>query len=224
MVGSLVEKNLEQVRNRIKGACARVQREALSVRLVAVSKAQPMAKIQQAWSAKQNVFGENYVQEALTKVASLPEAEWHFIGTLQSNKVKQVVGAFTLIHSVDRESVLREISKRAVEKGLVQEILLEINLAGEATKSGVDWAAAELLLQTGRGLPGLCVRGLMGMPPPGTAEASRPYFRELCEKWKSWRDLDFSELSMGTSQDFEVAIEEGATLVRIGTDVFGPRE
>lgn len=224
MVGTSVEKNLEQVLKRMNAACVRAGRNATSVRLVAVSKMQPLAKVQQAFAAKQKMFGENYVQEALPKIESLPQAEWHFIGSLQSNKAKQVVGAFALIHSVDRESLLQEISKRAVEKGIVQDILIEINLAGETSKGGADWNAAEQLVRTGRGLPGLRVRGLMGMPPQGSAEASRSYFKELHEKWKAWRDSNFSELSMGTSQDFEIAIEEGATLVRIGTDVFGPRE
>lgn len=227
MVGQSIAENLEKVRARIETACRRAGRGAADVRLVAVSKTHPIEKVREAYSCKQNIFGENYAQEAVPKQQALPEAEWHFIGALQSNKVKLIIGGFALIHSVDRESVLREISKRAVEAGLVQDILIEINLAAEASKSGANWQAAESLYQIARQLPGVRVRGLMGMPPAGDAEASRAYFRELREKLLQWKrdfgDDSLRELSMGTSQDFEVAIEEGATLVRIGTDIFGQR-
>lgn len=222
MVGTSVEKNLERVRERIREACERAGRSAVEVRLVAVSKGQPVEKIQQALLSKQKLFGENYVQEALPKMKAV-KADWHFIGALQSNKVKQAVGVFDLIHSVDRQSVLAEISKRAEQNNLRQNILLEVNLAGETSKSGVDWKSLETLVAEARRLPGVTLRGLMGMPPPGSPEDSRPYFRMLGEKLKEWRDENFCELSMGTSQDFEVAIEEGATLVRVGTEIFGPR-
>jgi len=227
MVGQSIAENLEKVRARILSACQRVGRNSSEVRLVAVSKTHSTEKVREAFAAKQKLFGENYAQEAVPKQQALPQAEWHFIGALQSNKVKQIIGGFALIHSVDRESVLKEISKRAVERGVTQDILLEINLAAESSKSGVDWNAAEALYQSARQLPGVRVRGLMGMPPPGAAEASRSYFRELREKLSEWKrtfnDEALCELSMGTSQDFEVAIEEGATLVRIGTDIFGQR-
>jgi len=227
MVGQSIAENLEKVRARILSACRRVGRNSSEVRLVAVSKTHSIEKVREAFADKQKLFGENYAQEAVPKQQALPQAEWHFIGALQSNKVKQIIGGFALVHSVDRESVLKEISKRAVERGVTQDILLEINLAAESSKSGVDWNAAEALYQSARQLPGVRVRGLMGMPPPGAAEASRSYFRELREKLSEWKrtfnDEALCELSMGTSQDFEVAIEEGATLVRIGTDIFGQR-
>lgn len=227
MVGQSIAENLDKVRARILAACKQAGRNPAEVRLVAVSKTHSIEKVREVFSHKQNIFGENYAQEAVPKQQTLPEAEWHFIGALQSNKVKQIVGKFALIHSVDRESVLKEISKRASEQGFIQDILLEINLAAESSKSGVDWVAAEALYQTARQLPGVRVRGLMGMPPAGPAESSRPYFRDLREKLSDWKrkfsDDALCELSMGTSQDFAVAIEEGATLVRIGTDIFGQR-
>lgn len=223
MAGMSVADNLKSVNSRMREACARVGRDPLTVKLVAVSKGQPLAKISAASAAGQRVFGENYVQEALEKLGRERDLEWHFIGTLQSNKAKFVVGAFDLIHTIDRESVLQAVSKKAVEQGLTQKILIEVNVGGEVSKGGVGLADVNAFIRHARQLPGLQVRGLMCMPPPGPAESARPHFQTLSRILRGNRDGDFCELSMGTTQDFEVAIEEGATLVRIGTDVFGPR-
>ena len=224
MVGPSIAENLESVREKIRAACSRVNRPAIEVKLIAVSKGQSVRKIQEALKHEQNLFGENYVQEAIEKQHEVTGAHWHFIGQLQSNKAKQVVGNFALIHSVDRESLVREISRRAIEKKIVQDILLEVSLTGEKTKGGVSVSAFGELIALARELPGIRVRGLMGMPPAGTPEQSRPLFRMMKLMLEKWPAKDFTELSMGTSQDFEVAVEEGATLVRVGTDVFGPRE
>lgn len=208
---------------RIRRACERVGREASEVRLVAVSKTQGIERVLETFAYKQILFGENYVQEALEKIAGLPGAEWHFIGALQSNKARQVVGRFALIHSVDRASLADALSKRAVEAGVVQNVLIELNF-GEASKSGVSDAELGTLISHARSLPGLRVRGLMGLPPfTESAEGSRIYFRKLRELRTQFADEDFRELSMGTTQDFEVAVEEGATLVRVGTEIFGSR-
>jgi pyridoxal phosphate enzyme (YggS family) len=213
-----VSERLEQLNARIAAACARAGRPRESVRLLAVSKLQSLAKIREAYDCGQKYFGENYVQEALGKLeqlASLP-AEWHFIGRIQSNKVKQIAGRFALIHSVDRASILEALAKT----GRPQDVLLQFNVAGEASKGGADERALEELLAAARGT--VRVRGLMVMPPfTERPEEVRPCFRRAREVAAR---LGLSELSMGTTQDFEVAIEEGATWIRIGTDVFGPRE
>jgi pyridoxal phosphate enzyme (YggS family) len=221
MVGRSIEDNLYRVRNRIAAACQRCGRDLSEVQLVAVSKGQPAECVKQAVAAGQTQFGENYVKEALLKMKDVGGAEWHFIGTLQSNKVKQIVGQFTLIHSVDRMSVMDAIARRSEELNVIQAVLVEINLAEEASKAGLLFDQASDFLEKARDLRNIRVHGLMGLPPMGNAESSRPYFRKL--RGLSRLIGDQCELSMGTSQDFEVAIEEGATLIRVGTDIFGPR-
>lgn len=213
-----VSSRLEQIEKRIVAACARAGRPRDSVKLLAVSKLQSLAAIREAYDHGQKDFAENYVQEAVEKMeqlASLP-VDWHFIGRIQSNKVKQIAGRFRLIHSVDRESIVEALLKQ----GRPQEILLQYNVAAEVSKGGADEAEIERLMKLC--VPPLKVRGLMVMPPlSANAEDVRPYFRRARELASR---LGLAELSMGTSQDFEVAIEEGATWIRIGTDVFGPRE
>lgn len=206
---------LKEVRERIAQACARAGRAQGSVTLAAVSKGQPMEKIHAAFEAGQTVFAENYAQELREKSSALPAAEWHFIGALQSNKARMVVGRAALIHTCDRISLARELAKRA--EG-VQRVLLEVNIGREPQKSGVPPEEAPGLLDAVRALPQLRCEGLMCIPP---AEGDpRPHFRALRELGEK---LGLPELSMGMSADYEAAIEEGATIVRVGTAIFGER-
>jgi len=222
--------NLARIRTEIAAACARRGRDPATVRLVAVSKTHPAEAVAAARAAGQTVFGESYVQEFLAKAAALTDpVTWHFIGHLQSNKVRHLPGKVALIHSVDRLALAEEISRQWGQHGLTAEILLEVNLADEASKSGVSEAELELLLRRVAALPHLAVRGLMTLPPYlDDPEAVRPYFRRLFELARQLDALALpgvamGELSMGMSHDFAVAIEEGATLVRIGTAIFGER-
>lgn len=224
---SQIAQNLEEVRGRIAAAAHKAGRDPAQVRLVAVSKTVPAERIKEAVAAGQRLFGENYLQEARGKIEALGEAAtWHFIGHLQSNKAKGAVELFDLIHGVDRPKLAAALEAAAAAMDKVQEILLQVNLAGEASKSGAAPEAAPGLLREISRLPHLRVMGLMTMPPFLDPEAVRPYFRALRE----WRDrlqdssgLPLPELSMGMSGDYEVAVEEGATLVRVGTAIFGSR-
>jgi pyridoxal phosphate enzyme (YggS family) len=224
---SQIAQNLELVKRRITAAALRAGRDPGAVRLVAVSKTMPVERLQEAVAAGQRLFGENYLQEARGKIAALPEAvSWHFIGHLQSNKARGAVELFELIHGVDRLKLARALDAAAASLDKVQDILVQVNLAGEASKSGAaPETAPELLRQISR-LSRLKVRGLMTMPPFLPPEAVRPYFhalRELREHCRDLTGLPLPELSMGMSGDFEVAVEEGATLVRVGTAIFGSR-
>jgi pyridoxal phosphate enzyme (YggS family) len=221
---------LTELRKRIAAAARRVGRDPAGVRLVAVSKTVPVERLQEAVAAGQHLFGENYLQEAQPKMATLgAAARWHFVGHLQTKKAKGVVGLFELIHSVDRLKLAQALDQAAAKRGLVQDILLQVNLAGEASKSGAaPEDVADLLREIGK-LPHLQVTGLMTMPPWfDDPERVRPYFRALRELRNRLEELHLSEsglpeLSMGMTGDFEVAVEEGATLVRVGTAVFGER-
>ena len=203
-------------------------REPGDVRLVAVSKLPPAGDVLHLFREGQRIFGENYVQEAQAKMEALPpEISWHFIGHLQTNKVKAVVGRFDLVHGVDSLKLARSLQERAEALGLVQDVLVQVNLAGELQKSGISEADLPPLaeyLAAGRNLRW---QGLMLMPPFfDDPEAARPYFarlRELAACLRSGFGLALPELSMGMTGDFEAAIEEGATLVRIGTRIFGER-
>ena len=221
-----IAQNLEEVRRRINAAALRAGREA-QVRLVAVSKTVPVELIREAVAAGQRLFGENYLQEARGKIEVLGEAaDWHFIGHLQSNKAKAAVELFELIHGVDRLKLAKALDAAAASLGKVQKILMQVNLAGEASKSGVSPEGAPELLRQIALLPHLQVLGLMTMPPFLAPEAVRPYFRALRELRDHLQDLSgrpLPELSMGMSGDYEVAIEAGATLVRVGTAIFGSR-
>lgn len=227
---SEIARRLAEIKDRIAAAARRAGRDPEAVRLVAVSKTVGLEALREAVAAGQRLFGENYLQEAQGKIAALgPEAEWHFIGHLQSNKAKAAVGRFALIHSLDRLSLAEALEKAAARRGTVQEVLVQVNLAGEASKSGVAPEAAAGLLQALRHFPHLRVVGLMTLPPffPDP-EAVRPYFRALRELRdqlvaRDLADTGLPELSMGMSGDFEVAVEEGATLIRVGTALFGPR-
>ena len=222
--------NLRDVNALIDAACARAGRARDDVRLVAVSKTKPVSVIEEARRAGQTIFGENYVQEALEKSAAVPQAEWHLIGSLQTNKIRSIAGRFALIHSVDRLRLVQELARVSASAGLVQDLLLQIHIGDEATKHGLPLAEAKPVIEEICRLPSLKLRGLMALPPLTTDEkAGRAAFasvREALEKWRTEFSLgrEFRELSMGTSSDFEWAILEGATLVRVGTSIFGARD
>jgi pyridoxal phosphate enzyme (YggS family) len=191
------------------------------VTLLAVSKAQAAEAVREAYAAGQRHFGENYVQEWRDKaeaLADLGDIAWHFVGSLQTNKVKYLVGRVVLVHTVDRLDLAREISRRSAQKGVSTGVLLEVNVAGEASKTGCAPGEVPDLAEAVRALPALDLRGLMCIPP---AEGDpRPHFRAL----RALRDrLGLAELSMGMSGDYPAAIEEGATIVRVGTAIFGER-
>jgi pyridoxal phosphate enzyme (YggS family) len=219
------------VQERIAQACARVGRPVSEVTLVGASKRQPVSKLLAAWEAGVRVFGENRVQEAAEKKPELPpEIEWHLLGPLQSNKARQALELFQVIHSLDRPKIARTLSRVAGEMGRVAECFVEINLGGEESKHGFPPQGLVAALEPLAGLPHLRFLGLMAIPPPGAeAESSRPWFiqlRELRDEVAgSGLFPDFPGwLSMGMSDDFEVAIEEGATHVRVGTSLFGRRD
>jgi hypothetical protein len=219
---------LPTVLERIGEACRRARRDPGDVRLVAVSKSFPAGRVRALMEQGQRLFGENRVQEAKAKMAEVgPGATWHLVGTLQRNKARRAVGLFELIHSVDDLELAREIDRRAAAASLRQPILLQVNLSGEATKSGVGEAGFGALLDGIVALPHVEPLGLMTIPPPAaSADASRRWFaglREMRERASRRAGLPLAELSMGMSDDFEVAIEEGATLVRIGRALFGER-
>jgi pyridoxal phosphate enzyme (YggS family) len=200
------------------------------VRLIAVSKTQPAEAVCEAARAGQRLFGENYVQELTAKTAAVTETvEWHFIGSLQSNKVRQIAGLVSLIHSVDRLTLAEEIARQWGRLGMVCDILIQVNIALETSKGGVTPAAVIDLVKSVALLPQLRIRGLMTMPPFfDDPEGARPYFRELRRMAEEIDRLaipgvTMAELSMGMSGDFEVAVAEGATLVRVGTAIFGHR-
>lgn len=229
--------NYRTVRVRVDTAARRANRNPASVRLVAVSKTKPAWMVRAARDAGARVFGENYVQEALAKQQELDgdppgglPMEWHLIGALQTNKAKMVVGKFALIHAVDSEKLARELEKRAIAQNVSRvDVLLEVNVAGETSKAGVSVDEAESLLLSVEPLTRVRFRGLMAMPPPEDAETNRPHFRRVAALAAGLREkgllgADATELSMGTTSDFESAIEEGATLVRVGTAIFGERE
>jgi pyridoxal phosphate enzyme (YggS family) len=222
---------LAAVRGRIAAACARAGRDPAGVTLLPVTKTVPVAALREAVAAGLNCFGESRIQEALPKMAALgPGIGWHLIGHLQRNKAARAVGAFTLIHSLDSARLAERLEHLAAPRGLVQAVLVEVNVAREAAKTGVVPEDAEDLVRVAATLKHLKVRGLMGMAPYAEdPEAARPYFRALKAladgiAQKGIGGVTMEVLSMGMSGDFEVAVEEGATLVRVGTALFGARE
>ena len=214
--------NLERVRERLARAAERTGRRPDGVLLIAVSKTVDLERIRAAVAAGVTALGENRVQEAKTKIAELGRpAAWHLIGHLQTNKVRDALPLFDVIHSLDRLELAREIERRAAARGQVVDALLQVNVAAEASKGGVGPDAVGETLDTIGKLAHVRVRGLMTIPPEvERAEDSRPWFRRLRELAERH---GLPELSMGMSGDFEVAIEEGATMVRVGTAIFGPR-
>ncbi len=219
---SEVAERLAHIRARVAAACARVGRPVESVTLVAVSKLKPAALIREAYEAGQRDFGENYAQELRDKAAELAGLEglrWHAIGPLQTNKVKYVAKAAHAFHALERLDVAQELSKRRASAAMP--CYAEVNLGGEQTKSGLAPEALGPFLDAVRALPGLRLEGLMALPPPTEdMEQARGYFQRLRELARAH---GLSGLSMGTTHDFELAIEEGATLVRVGTAIFGER-
>jgi pyridoxal phosphate enzyme (YggS family) len=226
-----IQQNLRMIRERIDQACHDCGRDPHAVRLVAVSKTKPAADVMAAFAAGQKLFGESYVQEFTDKAEQVEApVDWHFIGHLQSNKVKYLRGRVRMIHSVDRLSLAREINRQWKRIDERIDVLVQVNLAGEQSKSGTAPQQAPALVRKLSELPHLRVRGLMTLPPFfEDPQAVRPYFRQLRELSEEIAGLDLpgvgmDELSMGMSHDFPAAIAEGATLVRIGTAIFGARE
>ena len=220
--------NLEMIRQRIKAACDRSDREPNSLILLAVTKTQLPETVGAAAGLGLLVFGENKVQEAKAKISLCPgKLRWHFIGHLQSNKCRDAVQLFQMIQGVDSLSLAQEINKRAAEAAKTMPVLLEVNLAGEASKFGYQPQALLAELNRINALPRIEVQGLMTVPPwTPDAEISRPLFqrlRGLKQECEQVLGAPLPHLSMGMSGDFDVAIEEGATIVRIGTALFGPR-
>jgi hypothetical protein len=215
-----VAANVAAIRARIARAAERAGRDPRSVRLIAAAKTKPAALVRAAIDAGVTDIGENYVQEAAAKRAAAgPGARWHLIGHLQRNKAARAVEIFDCIQTVDSAALGAALSRRAVAQGRTAHVLIEVRLGGEATKHGVEPGALPALVEALR-LPALLVEGLMTVPPPGDPESVRPHFRSLRE---CGGRLGLRELSMGMTDDFEVAIEEGATMVRIGRAIFGPR-
>ncbi len=224
-------KRIQNIQKRIKEAADGCGRDPSTVRLVAVSKTIPVNRVREAIEAGVTVLGENYVQEAREKFNQLATCpvSWHFIGHLQSNKAKYAVRLFDMIHSVDTLKLARELNKQSQKNAKVQNILIQINISKESSKSGVDAQNVLDLIDTVRHLENLSVKGLMTMPPFfNDPEKARPYFSALRNLRDRIRqdtppEVALDELSMGMTGDFEVAIQEGATLVRIGTAIFGER-
>jgi PLP dependent protein len=217
-----IRANLERVRERIARAAERAGRRASDVLLIGVSKTVEVARIRQAIEAGVAALGENRVQEAKGKVSEIGRpVPWHLIGHLQTNKVRDALELFDVIHSVDRLDLAKEIDKRARSRGRTVDTLVEVNVAAEASKGGVPPDGLGELLDAVAKMPALIVKGLMAIPPEAKEpDDSRVWFRALR---KLAERHGFRELSMGMSGDFEVAIEEGATMVRVGTAIFGPR-
>jgi len=226
-----LKRRISEIHQRINRAAEKADRDPASVRLVAVSKTVSVEQVRMAIETGAVILGENYVQEAQEKFSALSalSATWHFIGHLQRNKARHVVRIFDLIHSVDSTRLADELNKQAGKVNKTQPILIQVNLAGEKTKSGIPPEETETLVRHISTLPHLSLQGLMTMPPYFNApEKVRPYFRQL----KILRDriidmsienIGMNELSMGMTGDFEVAVAEGATLVRVGTAIFGAR-
>ena len=220
--------NFKQIHERIKGAAENGRRRTNNIRLVAVSKRKPVSMVKEAYDAEQRIFGENYVQEMVSKADELSDLdiEWHFIGHLQTNKVKYIVPFVDCIHSIDSIRLAEEVDKRLDRK---IECFIEVNLAGEASKTGVSRDDLFELVKAIDGMPNLKLLGLMTMPPfDEDPEKSRPYFKGLRNLLVEINNSGISEnklteLSMGMTEDLEIAIEEGSTMVRVGTAIFGER-
>jgi len=226
-----IEANLKGLWEKIEGAVLRADRNIADIRLVAVSKKMPADYVEKAMEAGQKIFGENYLQDAQKKIERIgPGPEWHFIGHIQSNKAKSVASLFDMVHTVDRLKLAKALDNHAHSMGKILSVLVQINVGQERQKAGAQPDKAEELLKKLQQLSSLHVKGLMTMPPyKENVEEVRPYFRALREMAEEYTRKGYFyqnekvELSMGMSHDFEVAIEEGATLIRVGTAIFGPR-
>lgn len=213
--------NLQAVLQRIARAARDAGRDPAEVTLLAVSKTHPAALVEQAMASGQRAFGENYVQEALEKMDAVPGAEWHLIGPLQSNKTRVVAERFQWVHTLDREKTARRLSEQRPAAAPPLNVLVQVNVSREATKSGVPLDEVEALAQAVSDLPRLKLRGIMAIPEPGAERARFHEVKILFERLKG--EFGFDTLSMGMSDDMETAIAEGATMVRIGTAIFGER-
>ena len=223
-----IAENLEQVREQIARAAEKSGRSPDDVELVAITKTHPAEKVRKAIEAGQHLFGESRVQEARAKIPELASnIRWHFVGHLQKNKIRHALPLFELIHSIDSLALARDIDRIAQEEGLHPRVLLEINVAGEGSKFGFPPDKLREQIEALLALPRLSILGLMTIPPLAEeAEASRKYFvqlRELRDHLQTEFRVDLAQLSMGMTQDFAIAVEEGATLVRVGTAIFGER-
>lgn len=232
MAGRSVVENLKSIREKIATAAEKAGRDPSQIHLVAVSKTKPLELIDEAVQAGQKIFAENYVQELIPKAEARSRLEWHFIGRLQSNKIKQIVGLVSLIHSIDRSKLAAEVSGVAQRKGVTQDILLQVHVGDEATKGGAKIDDLEDFLKEVLLMPGIRVRGVMSLPPlTEQEEVARGYFSQVHSAFLKLKNKitdpaireSFDILSIGTSSDFEWAIYEGATHVRVGTAIFGER-
>ena len=226
----MVQEQLNEVRQKIVQACERAGRNPSEVKLIAVSKTKPVSMIEEAIACGQTVFGENKVQELCDKIPQLPaNLEWHLIGHLQRNKVKYIVDKVALIHSVDTVRLAKQISQEAVKAGVTVQILLEVNVAREESKFGFMEEEVEEAVREIAAFPNIQIVGLMTIAPfVADPEENRIYFKKLHQlcvdiNKKNIDNIRMSELSMGMTGDYEVAIEDGATMVRVGTGIFGTR-
>ena len=227
---STLSERYQAVRARVDAACRRVGRDPKEVTLLAVSKTKPVSMLQEVYGAGARAFGENKVQEILEKIPGLPEdIRWHMIGHLQTNKVRQIVGKVCLIHSVDSLKLAREIEKESERSGIRSDVLLEINVAREESKFGFFLEDAEAAIREIASFPHIRICGLMTIAPfVECGEKNREFFRKLNQFYvdianKNIDNVSMNILSMGMTGDYEVAIEEGSTLVRVGTGIFGER-
>ena len=223
---------LAEVRARIDAAARGAGRDPSSVRLVAVSKTFPIDAVREAYAAGHRDFGENRVQEALEKIAASPDLDlrWHLLGHLQTNKARKAAPAFAMIHSLDSVELLRKLDAAAAESGRSPELLVQVDLAGEATKYGARPEEVPAIFDAASRCTAAKVVGVMTLPPiPDNPEDARPWFRQLQDLRQTWLNAGvppamLREVSMGMSGDFEVAVQEGATIVRVGTAIFGGRK
>jgi pyridoxal phosphate enzyme (YggS family) len=226
---SLIAENLDRVREQISNAAAKSGRTSNDVELVAITKTHPAESVREAIEAGQILFGESRVQEARTKIPELPSnCRWHFVGHLQKNKIRHALPLFEMFHGIDSLALAQDIDRIAEEEGLYPRILLEVNVAGEGSKFGFAAGALGERMEALLALPRLSIEGLMCIPPLAIeSRDSRKFFaqiRELRDSLEKKFSLKLPQLSMGMTQDFAVGVEEGATLVRVGTAIFGERE
>jgi PLP dependent protein len=221
--------SIAEVEKRISAACLRAGRTRDEIRLIAVTKTISVDRIQEAIRQGLTYFGENYIQEAQRKIETLSQGTWHFIGHLQKNKARQAVKLFSMIETVDSMALAQELNRQALNSKETIGVLIQINEAGEDSKSGLMPEQVPSLLEESPAWPALRIQGLMTIPPyDPDPEKSRFWYHSLLQWRDQWQaqfpSVDLSQLSMGMSHDFEIAIEEGATIIRVGTALFGPRE
>ncbi len=224
-----IRKNYLKILENIQKICEKIGRSPDEIKILGAAKKQSSEKVKIAFELGVKLIGENYVQEAEKKISELKDLpiEWHFIGRLQTNKVKKAIKLFSLIQTLDKKKLAQEIQKQAEKNNLIVPVFIEVNIGKEPTKGGVEPEKLEEFIEEIKDLNRIKIKGLMCLPPyEEDPEKVRPYFkkmREFFEKIKPYMDSEFKELSMGTSNDYCVAIEEGATIIRIGESLFGKR-